>query len=74
MRTLLSQVAKYLMAYGNLLGQHASQIASLQAQDDVSTHLYGKSTYHDGRKIGHITYAISADRLSDNDDKSYKVD
>lgn len=58
----------------NLLGQHASQIASLQAQDDVSTHLYGKSAYRDGRKIGHITYAISADQLSDNDDKSYKVD
>lgn len=52
----------------NLLGQHAAQIASLQGQDNIATHLYGKSEYRTGRKIGHITYA-----LSDNDDKSYKV-
>lgn len=52
----------------NLLGQHAAQIPALQAQSPVSTHLYGKSAYRDGRKIGHITYA-----LSDRDDKSYKV-
>ena len=58
----------------NLLGQHASQIPSLQADDDIRTHLYGKSAYRDGRKIGHITYPISADQLFDRDDKSYKVD
>ena len=55
----------------NLLGQHGAQIPQLQAQTNVSTHLYGKSDYRDGRKIGHITYQLSA---SDNDDKSYKVD
>ena len=53
----------------NLLGQHADQIPNLQAQSDVSTHLYGKSAYQTGRKIGHITY-----QLSESDDKSYKVD
>ena len=53
----------------NLLGQHAPQIPALQAQDAVSTHLYGKSDYRDGRKIGHITYQLSDER----DDKSYKV-
>ena len=52
----------------NLLGQHADQIPALQAQDDVNTHLYGKSGYKHGRKIGHITY-----QLSDKADKSYKV-
>ena len=53
----------------NLLGQNAPQIPALQAQHDVSTHLYGKSDYREGRKIGHITYQLSDDR----DDKSYKV-
>lgn len=52
----------------NLLGQHAAQIPDLQATDTVNTHLYGKSAYRDGRKIGHITY-----QLSDSEDKSYKV-
>ena len=52
----------------NLLGQHGDQIPALQAMDDVATHLYGKTDYKTGRKIGHITYA-----LSDNFDKSYKV-
>lgn len=52
----------------NLLGQHGDQIPALQAMDNVATHLYGKTDYKTGRKIGHITYA-----LSDNFDKSYKV-
>ena len=53
----------------NLLGQHAEQIAGLQSMDEVSTHLYGKTGYKTGRKIGHITYP-----LRDSNDKSYKVD
>lgn len=52
----------------NLLGQHGPQIPAFQAMDDVATHLYGKTDYKIGRKIGHITYA-----LSDSLDKSYKV-
>ena len=52
----------------NLLGQHASQIPALQADETATTHLYGKSDYREGRKIGHITYP-----LSESDDKSYKV-
>lgn len=52
----------------NLLGQHGPQIPALQAMDDVATHLYGKTDYKTGRKIGHITYP-----LSDSFDKSYKV-
>ena len=52
----------------NLLGQHGPQIPAFQAMDDVATHLYGKTEYKTGRKIGHITYA-----LSDSLDKSYKV-
>lgn len=53
----------------NLLGQHESHIETCLSDDAIHTHLYGKADYRDGRKIGHITYA-----LSDKDDKSYKVD
>ena len=52
----------------NLLGQHEAQIASLIAHDEIHTHLYGKTDYRTGRKIGHISYP-----LSDSCDKSYKV-
>ena len=52
----------------NLLGQHEAMIAALIADHDVHTHLYGKTDYRTGRKIGHISYA-----LSDSLDKSYKV-
>ena len=70
MRTpLIRGGANAIWRMENLLGQHGPQIPTLQAQDDVSTHLYGKSEFRDGRKIGHITY-----QLFDSDDKSYKVD
>ena len=52
----------------NLLGQHGDQIAGFMRNPAVHTHIYGKEAFREGRKIGHITYA-----LSDSSDKSNKV-
>ena len=52
----------------NLLGQHGDQIPGFYADPVVHTHIYGKDAFREGRKIGHITYA-----LSDSSDKSNKV-